>query len=104
MTKRRLFLASLLPAATLAAVLVVPAWRWGVVGLVRGESFFQGRPTSYWAQVLRDRWWKTSGIHWPPLWDQLLIRARALAGHDEEVADLLDRFEDSSPSAGIRWA
>src|SRR6266511_3969450 len=29
-------------------VLYVPALHWGLIGLVRRESFFHGRPTSYW--------------------------------------------------------
>jgi hypothetical protein len=26
---------------------------WGIVGLVRGESFFKGRPTSYWKRSIQ---------------------------------------------------
>lgn len=29
-------------------VLYVPALHWGLLGLVRGDSFFHGLPTSYW--------------------------------------------------------
>src|SRR6516162_2671768 len=29
-------------------VLYVPALHWGIIGLVRGDSFFHGLPTSYW--------------------------------------------------------
>jgi hypothetical protein len=32
----------------------VPAARWWVIGTVRGEAFFEHRPTSYWAQQLDD--------------------------------------------------
>ena len=38
----------------LAVVLGTPFCRYGILGLVRGESFYQGRPTSYWRGVVKD--------------------------------------------------
>jgi HEAT repeat protein len=35
------------------SVLLVPASRWTLIGWIRGESFYQGRPTSYWSQQIR---------------------------------------------------
>lgn len=39
----------------LAVALGTPFCRYGILGLVRGESFYQGRPTSYWRGVVKDR-------------------------------------------------
>jgi len=36
-------------------VLYVPTLHWGLVGLVRRDSFFHGRPTSYWRFALKDQ-------------------------------------------------
>src|SRR5205823_322535 len=38
--------------ALLAAGLTFPLWRWELVGRLRGESTFRGRPTSYWRAEL----------------------------------------------------
>lgn len=48
------FLALLL-VILLAVVLGTPFCRYGMVGLIRGESFYQGRPTSYWRGAVKDR-------------------------------------------------
>jgi hypothetical protein len=34
------------------AVLLLPAVRWRIVGWVKGEAFYQGRPTSFWSDVI----------------------------------------------------
>jgi hypothetical protein len=44
---------SILALFTVAALLAVPAVHWRLIGWVRGEAFYQGRPTSYWARELR---------------------------------------------------
>jgi hypothetical protein len=36
----------------LAAALAHPAIYWPVTGWLRGEAFYQGRPTSYWSQAI----------------------------------------------------
>jgi len=36
-------------------VLYVPALHWGLIGLVRRDRFFHGRPTSYWRFALNDQ-------------------------------------------------
>jgi hypothetical protein len=47
MRKKWLWLVPLVVAG-LAVVLLVPGVRWRVLGVLRGEAFYQGRPTSYW--------------------------------------------------------
>lgn len=37
----------------LAGTLATPFCRYGIVGLARGESFYKGRPTSYWRGVVK---------------------------------------------------
>lgn len=49
---KKLICLLLLTAA--AVLLAMPSCRYGVLGLVRGESFYQGRPTSYWRGVVKD--------------------------------------------------
>lgn len=39
----------LLTLLIVSTLVVIPASRWRIVGWVRGESFFQGRPASYWS-------------------------------------------------------
>jgi hypothetical protein len=34
----------------LVALLLLPAVHWRVIGWVKGEAFYQGRPTSYWSR------------------------------------------------------
>lgn len=41
-------------AIVLAVVLATPFSRYGILGLVRGESFYKGKPTSYWRGVAKD--------------------------------------------------
>jgi hypothetical protein len=60
MSRRRKFLllaaTAALGAVVVLVVLLVPDLRWGVLGLVRGESYYKGYPTSYWrARILDER-------------------------------------------------
>lgn len=52
--KRLLVLLWVALVATGAALAVqsVPAWRFGLKGVVRGEPFYQGRTLAYWADAL----------------------------------------------------
>jgi hypothetical protein len=43
----------LLAIAAALAVALVPAWRWWLVGRLRGEHFYAGRPTSNWRHAIR---------------------------------------------------
>src|SRR5438128_846362 len=37
----------------LAGIWIVPASRWGIIGYLGNENFYEGRPTSYWnSQIL----------------------------------------------------
>lgn len=38
------------------AIFSLPPVYWRVIGWVKGEAFFQGRPTSYWAARVKDSW------------------------------------------------
>lgn len=49
----------------LAGVCLHPAVRWRVVGWYRGEAFYQGRPTSYWAEQFAN-WPDSWGHRWLP--------------------------------------
>ncbi|OAI53187.1 hypothetical protein AYO44_16200 [Planctomycetaceae bacterium SCGC AG-212-F19] len=37
-----------------AASFMLPAVHWRVIGWVKGEAFYQGRPTSYWAKEIEE--------------------------------------------------
>jgi hypothetical protein len=45
----RLWLGLTLLVLALGAVVLHPAVRWRLIGWARGEDFYQGRPTSWWA-------------------------------------------------------
>src|SRR5262245_16011279 len=55
--------------------LLLPAVHWRVIGWVRGEAFYHGRPSSYWSgEILA--WWKdqapaTAQFSWSSLRDAL---------------------------------
>ena len=38
------------------AIFSLPPVYWRVVGWVKGEAFYQGRPTSYWAGRIQESW------------------------------------------------
>jgi hypothetical protein len=38
----------------IGALFVFPASRWRIVGWVKNEKFYEGRPTSYWSAELRN--------------------------------------------------
>src|SRR5262245_34959437 len=50
--RRRLWLCLLL-LQLVAALVALPAVHWRVIGCVKQEAFYQGRPTSYWAGELQ---------------------------------------------------
>jgi hypothetical protein len=52
--KRLLLRTAVLLAAVALASLLIPDVRWPLRGWVRGESFFRGRPTSYWSREVKD--------------------------------------------------
>ena len=55
MSRRRLLRAVLLLGVVLAgALLALPGVRWPLWGRLRGESFYRGRPTSYWRRLILD--------------------------------------------------
>jgi hypothetical protein len=63
----------------LGVAFVIPASRWAIVGWVKGESFYRGRPTSYWAEEIRTWRQRTdSGRLRPPFeltaWDRIRLR------------------------------
>jgi hypothetical protein len=37
-----------------AASFLLPAVHWRVIGWIKGEAFYQGRPTSYWRGIVKD--------------------------------------------------
>jgi hypothetical protein len=51
--KRLLLRAGLLLGVVLAGALLSPEVRWWLYGHLRGEAFYNGRPTSYWAGRMR---------------------------------------------------
>jgi HEAT repeat protein len=52
MNKRQLAWSSVILAISLALVLAFPRTRFWLHGRLRGEAFYQGRPTSYWISAL----------------------------------------------------
>jgi len=52
MKPRRRLLLLLLPLLLLGGLLLVPSVRWRLVGWVKGEAFYRGRPTSFWSELL----------------------------------------------------
>jgi hypothetical protein len=57
MTRRRRLVVSMGGVLALAGVAALPGVRWPVVGWVRGEPFYDGRPASYWAAEVEDSEW-----------------------------------------------
>jgi HEAT repeat protein len=59
-----------------AASFLLPAVHWRVIGWVKGEAFYDGRPTSYWSQAisnwLEDPMDVTSTPNWLDEWKQYL--------------------------------
>jgi hypothetical protein len=53
MRRKRLRWLGLLCVLLLAGTILHPAVYWHTYGWVRGESFYQGRPTSYWREEIR---------------------------------------------------
>jgi len=64
MTRRRLCLCLLL---LLVALLLLPAVHWRLIGWVKGEAFYQGRPTSYWKWDCQ-QWEHVPAILGPAYW------------------------------------
>jgi hypothetical protein len=92
-TRRRLCLCLCL---TLLLVALLPAVHWRLIGWVKGEAFYQGRPTSWWSREV-DNLTKPSWI------DQYLGRANrdeaelALVTRDREaIPVLIELLHDSS--------
>jgi hypothetical protein len=50
--KRRHLLWAALAFFLLAAIFLFPASRWRIIGWIKGESFYRGRPTSYWREEI----------------------------------------------------
>src|SRR5262249_43958257 len=50
--KRRHLLWVALVLFLLAAIFLLPASRWRIIGWTKGESFYRGRPTSYWREEI----------------------------------------------------
>lgn len=65
--KRRLLLvlASLL---ILSGLFLVPSVRWPVYGWLRGEAFYQGMPTSWWAGEVQESFHELTAANWPTIW------------------------------------
>ncbi len=55
MTRKRLLKwVGLVLAASVLAAFLIPFTRQAIIGLINGERFYRGRPTSYWLESLRD--------------------------------------------------
>jgi HEAT repeat protein len=52
MKRRWLLLSGIVLALAAGAVLLVPEMRFALLGGIRGERFYQGRPTSHWVHIL----------------------------------------------------
>jgi HEAT repeat protein len=119
--KKRRAIALLLFLLLLAGIVALPPIRIRLVGLIRGESFFEGLPTTYWREQAlvhdRVRWeWTRQGKYGlvppPPPWTDLLASLflsgaqeeqpdfRILSGDFAALAVLLELLED--PERAVR--
>jgi hypothetical protein len=105
MKRRRLFWLSLLLLLLVLAVVVFPASRWRIIGWVKGEAFYDGRPTSYWSERIKARHVRhdersklilakaNNTYSWTRLWSDL-------TGRDtEDLSDPLCTQESAYPFA-----
>jgi hypothetical protein len=77
------------------ALLVAPAVRWTLVGWLRGEHFFEGRPTCYWEHVIQAE--EYAGPPTPPNW-WTRIRDRFLpVSKPQGLWDILHGLRDGGP-------
>ncbi len=92
----------------LAAVLLLPPARIRIFGYLRGEQFFDGMPTSYWREVIREQSHRR-GPRTPTLWDKVLgylglepppPDRMAGATRDAAIPVLLELLKDGDP--GVR--
>src|SRR5947209_17784721 len=94
MKKRRFTWLVILLAVGIGAGLVVPAWRWQIIGWARSESFFRGKPTSYWSEEAKNwrlldscqgSFWCRETTDFPPWVKQIQEKLRLV--FDREDAD-----------------
>jgi hypothetical protein len=109
-----LFLTLLLVAASF----LLPAVHWRVIGWVRGEAFYQGRPTSYWKREILRYDEAIRGLFDgnrfntpPPLWIDTLKsrleidpfkRPEILEGTSDAVPVMVELVKDDEQ--GLFWA
>jgi hypothetical protein len=74
--RRRLWLALVL-LLFVAASFMLPAVRWRVIGWVKGEAFYEGRPTSYWANEI-DEWLTFQALGQSASWSERFFKAVGL--------------------------
>jgi HEAT repeat protein len=53
--KKVLLVFAIVVLAALGVVMLVPTFRLILIGLIKGERFYRGRPTSYWVTALKDK-------------------------------------------------
>lgn len=89
----------LLGLAVLAALLLTRLTYWRVVGHSRGESFFRGRPTSYWRQEILDYHvaWSRYKTCWVPTTPT--DRLRASFGLDDRLGHEAPLLSEGDPAA-----
>lgn len=92
MTKKRFWVRTLLLfGMACTAILSIPSWRWAVLGTLRNEPFYEGRPISYWSGILHD---KDS----PASDRQTAVEAHLLAGPKAwpDLANAIERPEEDA--------
>jgi hypothetical protein len=100
MRAKRLCLALGVPLALALLVLLIPFSRDVVVGWACGEAFFQGRPTHYWEEAVKegwDRWVRQRRVgepYSPPTW---LDRLREWLGQEDDSPAVLEATEGAVP-------
>jgi hypothetical protein len=116
MKRRVLYLAGL--TLVLLAASQIPFVRSGVTGLLRGESFYRGRPTSYWREELKE--WKDelpqpTDWFWPlrqvlpdrflpdapPVYVLSLFSGRCMMGGELEPNPRLSMFGGDPDAVGV---
>ena len=91
-----------------------PSVRWPVTGWARGEAFYQGMPTSYWHNEIKDRYEerivhfiasdgkcgfeKTHWVRQPTAWEEWFDKLFVQSGPGERIGrDMLKTEEEAIP-------
>src|SRR5262245_11854985 len=82
--------------AVITIILLIPFTRLMLLGLIRHESFYKGRPISYWIKALRDPNVETRKTAAYALWDMnSTIDRPAIRLSSEEITDSVSALTEA---------